>query len=192
MSNNHNDDDDDDMVPDFLATLVNLLAGQVKMVNTKKQNKENSGSSNSTSNAVGKSNQKHPFTQGSSEASAAGGPKVRPTASMSSLSAGNSGNLKMSPKSANPPNGRVFSFPASRDSHITKKQQQLKIRPECDSISQTITASNGEASKAIDKQMVDLEKSFQEKAKFVATLKTICCNFEDSVKHAMVKESRGK
>lgn len=187
MADNHDDDDD---LPDFLATLVKILAAKAQMA--KKQMKVNSGSSDSTTNAVSKSNQKLPYAQGSSKSkSAAGCPKVRPTASKSGLSAGKSRNLKVSLQSSSSPKSSEIALPTSRDRRSIKKQIQMKARPECDLISQELTAAKGEVSKALDKQMVDLEKSFQEKAKFVVTLKTICRQMEDSIKNAMGKESGG-
>lgn len=202
-----NQDDDDDMVEEIITKLsMNLLgAFNAKIVNMKKENKENSGSSNTSS--VGESNQKRSLAQGSS-GSGAGGPKIRPIVSNLSLgnvkvSAKGSGNLKVSVKNVN----SQMSVTVSENSKITMsengsvitlpifggsiKKQQLNISPECDLISREMTDANVETSKVLDKQMVDMEKSFQEKAKFVATLKTICSHFEDTIKNAMGKESSG-
>lgn len=88
------------------------------------------------------------------------------------------------------PTGKSGKFKASRNRQGMKKQQ-MNVSAECDLISREMTAANGEVSKALDKQMLDLKKSFQEKAKFIITMQTICSQMQDSIEHAMGKESGG-
>lgn len=185
MADNH-EHDDDDIPPDFFTILSTLLS-KTKAPMLKKQNKDNSGSSKSSSNALGKSK----LNLSVDVTYPRDGPTIRPnTVRKISLS---TGNFKVAPKRSNsPPNDNMMALLVSLNRQTIKKEQQSKVQPKCDLITKNISAAKDEMNKALEKQMVDQEKSFQEKVKFVDTLKTICSQYQDSIKHVVGKENGDK